>query len=406
MSSGTSSIEKRFPSLRTVHLRTELGLFLASFVTLYFELLVIRYLSTEIRIFTNLKNLPLVASFLGIGMGMLLGKPRKWLRAFLPAIAALLFVLTRFAQPLHLSFGDLSWEYSLGSTGGLETRLLLAIRFLAVTLGYSGLIVVFFTFLGGLVGQYLKQLPSLRGYGLNLGGSLAGLVAFSCLAFLHLGPVAWLALGFLLLVPLIAKDRLAIITFAIIVGVVAIPEPNTSWSPYHRIDVTEVPRPAGWPHASAYSLGADHSWYQWLADLSPEFLKHYPSAEPNRFMVSYYDLPYQLVSHPKNVLILGAGTGNDVAGALRHGAEHVVAVEIDPVILEIGRKLHPEHPYDSPRVTVHVDDARAFLKRTKTKYDLIVFAFLDSSTLLSSFPRSALITMFIRSRVSRTRRHS
>jgi hypothetical protein len=42
-------------------------LFLASFATLYFEILVIRYISTEIRIFAYLKNMPLIASFLGIG---------------------------------------------------------------------------------------------------------------------------------------------------------------------------------------------------------------------------------------------------------------------------------------------------------------------------------------------------
>jgi hypothetical protein len=84
-------------------------------------------------------------------------------------------------------------------------------------------------------------------------------------------------------------------------------------------------------------------------------------------------------------LILGAGAGNDVAGALRHGAEHVDAVEIDPVILGMGRQYHPEHPYNSPRVTVYTGDARSFLKKATKKYDLIVFAFLDSSTLLSSF---------------------
>src|ERR1700719_3465853 len=49
-------------------------LFLASFVTLYFELVVIRYLSTEIRIFAYLKNLTLIASFFGIGLGMILGQ--------------------------------------------------------------------------------------------------------------------------------------------------------------------------------------------------------------------------------------------------------------------------------------------------------------------------------------------
>ena len=370
---------------RSFRSRNELSLFLASLVALYFELLIIRYLSTEIRIFANLKNLPLVASFFGIGLGMLLGKPSRRMRAALPVVTGLLFVPTRFAQWLHLSFGDVSWEYSLGSSAGSGTRLLFVVRFLAVALGYSGLIIAFFTVIGGCVGHYLKQVSSLRGYGINLAGSLAGLVGFSCLAFLHLGPASWLAVGFLLLVPLIVKDRVTVVAFAIVVGAVAVPQPNTVWSPYNRIDLVEIPPPAGWSHSSAYTLVANHSWYQWLLDLSPEFLKRYPQAEPNRFAVPYYELPYTLVAHPKNVLILGAGTGNDVAGALRHGAQHVDAVEIDPMILEIGRKHHPEHPYDSPRVTAYTDDARSFLKKTKTKYDLVVFAFLDSTTLLSSF---------------------
>jgi SAM-dependent methyltransferase len=370
---------------RSFRLRNELRLFLASLVALYFELLIIRYLSTEIRIFANLKNLPLVASFFGIGLGMLLGRPGQRLRTALPAVTGLLFVTPRFAQALHLSFGDVSWEYSLGPPAGLGTRLLFVVRFLAVALGYSGLIILFFAVIGGFVGQYLKQVSSLKGYGINLAGSLAGLVGFSCLAFLHLGPASWMAAGFLLLVPLIAKDRLTMFVFAMVVGAVAVPQPNTFWSPYNRVDLVEIPPPAGWAHSSAYSLVANHSWYQWLVDLSPEFLQRYPQAEPNRFAVPYYELPYTLVPHAKNVLILGAGTGNDVAGALRHGAEHIDAVEIDPVILAIGRKHHPEHPYDSPRVAAYTDDARSFLKETKTKYDLVVFAFLDSTTLLSSF---------------------
>src|SRR2546427_12123699 len=45
-------------------------------------------------------------------------------------------------------------------------------------------------------------------------------------------------------------------------------------------------------------------------------------------------------------------TGNDVASALRHGAEHVDAVEIDPIIYKIGVQYHPESPYSSPRGTV------------------------------------------------------
>ena len=40
----------------------------------------------------------------------------------------------------------------------------------------------------------------------------------------------------------------------------------------------------------------------------------------------------------ENVLILGAGSGTDVAAALKHGAKHVDAVEIDPVILRLGKR--------------------------------------------------------------------
>jgi SAM-dependent methyltransferase len=372
------------PIVRPPWLREELCLFLASMVTLYFEVLIIRYVSSEVRVFANLKNLPMVASFFGIGLGMLLGSPKMRFRAVFPAATALLFVLTRFAMPLHLSFGDMSWEFALGS-GGLSSRFLSVIRFLVVGLGYSALIIVFFRVLGGYVGQYMKRLPSLRGYGINLSGSLAGMALFSLLAFLHLGPAAWLLLGFLLLAPLVAGDHLTLVVFAVVVCVVATPEPNTFWSPYYRIELTRISPPDGWPRASAYSLVANHVWYQWLADLSPDFLKRYPTAKPNSLMLPYYELPYRIVPRPQNVLILGAGTGNDVAGALRHGAEHVDAVEIDPIIVAMGRRYHPEHPYNSPRVTVYADDARSFLKKATKKYDLIVFAFLDSSTLLSSF---------------------
>ncbi len=360
-------------------------LFFASLLALYFELLIVRYLSTEVRAFTNLKNLPLVACFFGIGLGMLQGRPGKRLTAVFPISGALLIILIRFASWLHLSFGDVSWEYALGSAGGIGSRLLYLIRFLAVALGYSALVVVFFVVLGGFVGERLKRVPGLSGYGINLAGGLVGMALFSLLAFLHTGPTIWLLVGFGLLTSLFVHDRTTILVFVLVVCAVAIPQPNTFWSPYYRVDLVQLTPPAGWSRPSAYSLVTNHVWYQWLADLSPEFLARNPVVEPNRFMLPYYELPYELVPNPENVLILGAGTGNDVAGALRHGAGHIDAVEIDPVILQIGKKYHPERPYDSARVTAYEDDARAFLKKTKKKYDLIVFSFLDSTTLLSSF---------------------
>src|SRR6476661_1209962 len=83
--------------------RNVLMLFLASFLALYFELVVIRYLSTEIRVFAYLKNLALVASFFGIGLGMILGKSPKTMKRFFPLFALSLFFVVAFASPLKLT---------------------------------------------------------------------------------------------------------------------------------------------------------------------------------------------------------------------------------------------------------------------------------------------------------------
>ena len=84
------------------------------------------------------------------------------------------------------------------------------------------------------------------------------------------------------------------------------------------------------------------------------------------------------------MLIVGAGSGSDVAIALDRGAKHVDAVEIDPAIQRIGVEQHPDHPYDDPRVTRIVNDGRAFLRTTDKQYDLVVFALPDSLTLVST----------------------
>src|SRR5262249_13981273 len=70
----------------------DLTLFLASFVALYFELVVIRYLSTELRVFAYLKNMPLIASFLGIGIGMVLGARTLEMRKKLPGLMTFFFL--------------------------------------------------------------------------------------------------------------------------------------------------------------------------------------------------------------------------------------------------------------------------------------------------------------------------
>ena len=371
-----------------------LPLFLASFVALYFELIVIRYLSTEIRIFAYFKNLALIASFFGIGLGMVLERPPRTLKRLFPLITAALFLLMAFASVLkltHLSMPTSDYSVFMPQPAvpkGHWLFLWVIMTFLIYLLSIPGvmyLVVAFFAVLGGLVGERLKQVPSLKGYGVNLAGSLAGVVVFTALSFLGSPPAIWVLLGLLAVAPFFLRQRWAIVIFALVVCVMAIPQRHTYWSPYYRITLDELPPPPGWPKPAAYFVEVNHDYHQKMLDLSLEFTARFPEAEPNCSGRPTYELPYRLVPHPGRVLVVGAGTGNDVAAALRHGATHVDAVEIDPFILELGRKYHPEHPYDSPRVNVFVDDARAFFKKTNQKYDLIVFGYLDSQTLLTSF---------------------
>src|ERR1700722_5904903 len=49
--------------------KTAIELFLLSFLSLYFELLVIRWLSNDLRPMAVLKTFPLVSCFVGLGLG-------------------------------------------------------------------------------------------------------------------------------------------------------------------------------------------------------------------------------------------------------------------------------------------------------------------------------------------------
>jgi SAM-dependent methyltransferase len=84
-----------------------------------------------------------------------------------------------------------------------------------------------------------------------------------------------------------------------------------------------------------------------------------------------------------DTLVIGAGDGVDVDLALQRGATSVDAVDIDPRLLELGRELNPDRPYDDPRVHQHVDDGRAWLQRTERTYDTVILALPDSLTLLA-----------------------
>jgi hypothetical protein len=224
------------------------------------------------------------------------------------------------------------------------------------------------------VGRLFARFEPLEAYRLDIAGSLLGIIAFSVLSFLRVGPISWgavLGVVFLALSPepmRPASHPRRTLGAVAVLGVFAVGSLSSTdaWSPYYRVTVHDAEASGRIP-IRVNSL--PHQSILPVATLEGEF----------------YALPYTHVqdSSPGRVLIVGAGSGNDVALALSHGAEHVDAVEIDPEIQETGRRLHPARPYADPRVDVVVDDGRAFLERTNRAYDLILFALPDSLTLVS-----------------------
>lgn len=335
---------------------------LLAFLVLFVELALIRWTGSNIVYLSFFSNFVLLGSFLGIGIGFLRARSRVNLFPFSPiALAFLIGLVLIFPVQIDRTGSDLIFFGDFGTTG-LATWITLPVLFLAVAAINAMLA-------EGLARQFVRFEP-LEAYRLDIIGSILGIVTFSALSFLGAPPVVWgmVAAGtFLVLLPpdLRVLQAVALVGLVVMLGRESL-APGYTWSPYYRIGTAQVEPDAyavavnGIPHQNI--LGIER-----LAEIEP-----------------LYDIPYQRSTGGlDDVLIIGAGTGNDVAVALERGAGHVDAVEIDPQLHRLGVALHPDQPYDDPRVTVHITDGRAFLEQTDSRYDLILFALPDSLTLVA-----------------------
>jgi spermidine synthase len=372
-------------------------LFVISFVGLFLELLLIRWVSTEIRIFAYLQNTVLVVCFLGLGMGCWdCRKPFALGQILLPLfiLAGLLAVpqsrqtLGRISEMLNGFGGLVIWGGE--SMGGWKAIGAPAFGLL-LTFGLMLLIWDMFVPIGRLLGRRLADYPEpIRAYSVNVAGSLLGIWAFVACSAADLPPVGWFAVFALGCLPFLGTGTQRLLDLALLAGIVAASVaagwdpgyPETHWSPYQKLSVRPVdpshPQPGD---LGAYRINVNNISYQEIIDLRPDVTDSKPDVYPPALRgLSQYDLPCKLHPRPGPVLVVGAGSGNDVAGALRNGANRVVAVEIDPVILEIGKKYHPEKPYADPRVEVVNNDARSYFETCTEKFDVILFGLLDSHT--------------------------
>jgi spermidine synthase len=345
--------------------------FLASFLVLFLEVALIRWMPAYIRLLAYFSNFILLASFLGIGVGCLLAPSRRRLFVWFPLLQAVVIGAAYFFK-LEVAVQSAGSIYFTSGTDRpqvvVESTMLLPLIFVIVA--------ALFATLAQRMGREMAALPPLRGYTLNLVGSLAGVGLFGVISWLQLSPTWWFAIGFTAAVPLLLSNEpgasLSPRTFAaanvallaVTLVLVHVMARGSLWSPYYKITVGQD--------------GPDT-----VVEVNNIFHQSMAPVEQKEY---FYQWPYMVFGNTfENVLVLGAGSGTDVAAALRHGAKHVDAVEIDPVIVRLGRQYHPDHPYSDPRVTVVTDDARHFLRTTTKQYDLVVFALIDSLTMQSSF---------------------
>ena len=364
-------------------------IFLLSFIGLFAEIMLIRWHSSLFQVFAFFKNISLLACFLGLGLGLALKDRKQLLLPLVPLGLALQII------PLHLLQGTLglnspiSEEHLMGLAGVTSYR-----ELAYVLLFLSGIfLITAFTLvpIGQALAWAMDRLDPLRGYGLNLAGSLAGVLAFGFLSELWTPPAVWIIVLLLFLARLMGARRplfLVSVPGLVVLAVLSYPLPDflrfggRLGVPVERQDLYTPYQIVSWSSAEKpLSLNVNHVYYQRILDLSRTSASDVFGPDP---ATRHYNLPFRLHESAKSVLVMGAGTGNDVAAALRNGAESVDAVEIDPAILSLGRKFHPEHPYSDPRVHVINGDARAFLRNSDRRYDLVLFGLLDSHTMLGA----------------------
>src|SRR6266516_8164034 len=161
--------------------------FLISFTMLFFELLCIRWIPSYVRYLSYFNNFLLLASFLGIGLGMLAARRKRfWFPPF-PVMLLILVIVVAFNR----------FDLRINSTqvlyyGAGEAQSAQAENFIVLPIIF-GLVTLCFIPLGRSFGRLFTEVKPLTAYTFDIIGSLVGIASFSAIAYFSLPPVIWFA---------------------------------------------------------------------------------------------------------------------------------------------------------------------------------------------------------------------
>jgi hypothetical protein len=367
-------------------MKARLQLFSISFISLFLELMVIRWVPSILVLVAYYANFLLISSFLGLGLGALWARDEHRLFKYFPPFFFIFVFFLVFVRHVPPPQAALEFRFFAVQTRPLSYLVLVGVFVLNVLV---------FVPLGNQIGRLFQQLPVLEAYGWDLGGSLLGTVVFGIFSYFYFSPILGISLVMLIyLLHCEIKElhgRLLWLAMALL-WIWHTGDRAMLWSPYHYITVTDgttgtlVREPMNdlrtMKNPPIYTVRVNQDFIQSDGTLDP---KRYDPIPSGLFeMRSHYGVAYALHPRPRRVLVLGSGGGMDAESALLSGAQHVDAVDIDPGLIQLAKRFNASGVYDDSRVHVHADDARAFLRRATRGYDVVVFGFLDSQALFSS----------------------
>ena len=360
-------------------------LLLLTFLMLFTELTLIRWLGAEVFYLSYFSNFVLLGSFLGIGLGFLwAGRGGRPLFPFAPLLlGGLVLYVQLFPVPLEVKTQGLIFFDTIEPKSPIPRELVLVILFVAVAAVLAAI--------GDGVARTFGRFEPLEAYKLDLLGSVGGIVGFTALAFLGARPIVW-GVVITAIVAVTVAPRPTWKPVVAAVGLLALLVPfameatdgHVVWSPYYRIQ---------WEENGAGGIST-------TVNQSPHWAQ-IPTKDN-----ALYEKVYENIAVPEggDTLVIGAGSGNDVASALRRGASRVDAVEIDRALIDLARDNHPDDPWTDPRVNVHIDDGRAYLERSDRKWDKILLALPDSLTLVQGASSVRLESYLFTEEAARTAR--